>query len=226
MRVPDHRAIAISNGEAANGPLEQGLKNLLDGQDAPGEVDYAYSIYVDPYKSEVIEAFLLANGSAEDIKNTLRIPGAVVTAYQHLFFDRAVFRDELDVEAYAQTYPAETKEEKWGRELKISAVSLGLEYLIYRFAHKDPDIDLVGSLKAIISNAYMLTKATRINPLDSDAARESRQWATMAVKAMETYTRVKPLAEKTDDAWQVALETIEHTTNEAKSGIKADDILH
>jgi hypothetical protein len=226
MRSPDHRAAAVAASETVTGALEQGLKDLLEGKEAPEEVKYAYSIYDDAYKSEVLEAFLLADMKHEDISAVIRVPVTIIETYRYLFFDKAVFQDELDVEAYAQNYPEDTKEERWGKDLKIAAVTLGAEYLTYRFSRKEAGIDLANALKSMIINAYMLTKVTKLNPLDSNTAREARGWAGTAIKALEAYVRVKPATENSDDEWRIALETIERTTNETKSGIKREDIVH
>lgn len=199
---------------------------LLGGKEAPQEVVYANEIYEDPYKSEVLEAFLLAEATPEQIEKALRVPVRVTEAYKTLFFDRSVFRDELDAEAYAQSYPDTTKEQKWGGDLKRSALVLGVDYLVYRFGRKTDDLDIAGALKTMIQNAFMLSKATKLNPLNSDSAREARQWMTTGIKAMEAYVKVKPATENTDDAFSIALENIERATNEAKSGINKADIVH
>jgi hypothetical protein len=226
MLQPDHIALALTEGAAPTGPLEEGLAALLSDKPAPADVIYARDIYEDPYKSEVLEAFLLAEATPEQIADVVRVPAPVTVAYKHLFFDRNVFKDELDVESYVQGYPDDTKEHKWGKELKSCALVLGLEYLTFRFSHKEAEIDLAGSLKNIVSGSYMLAKAARINPLDSNSSREARQWAATAMKAVEIYARVRPVMEDTTDEFAVALESIERATNEAKSGIKRDEIVH
>lgn len=226
MRPPDYRAVALAQGATPAGPLEEGLVAHLEGKEAPEAVVYANEIYEDPYKSEVLEAFLLAEATPDLISDVLRIPAAVTQTYTELFFNRSVFRDELDVESYVQTYPDTTKETKWGREVKVAALTLGVDYLVYRFAHKETSIDLAGALKNMITTSYMLTKASKLNPLDSTSAREARQWVGVAVKALEAYVRVKPATENTDNEFTIALANITRATNEAKSGISKDDIVH
>lgn len=220
------KAEAIAEGATPEGPLEIGLANLLAGKEAPAEVVYAHSIYEDPYKSEVIEAFLLAEATPEQIERVVRVPKAVTDAYKHLFFNRAGFQDELDVEAYVQNYDDSTKELKWGKELKQAALVLGVEYLVYRFSRKPEDLDLASALKNMIASAYSLTYAAKLNPLNSNSTKEARLWMATATKALESYVRVKPATENTTDEFQIALENIERATDEARSGIKKEDILH
>ena len=225
--TPNHRAEALAEkGAKPKGLVEENYCKLLEGKPAPEEVVYASDIYENTYKCEVVEAFLLAGASAELIFTTLRVPTAVTEIYSQLFFDKAVFKDELDIEAYAQTYPEDTPELKWGKELKIAAITLGVDYLVYRFGRGDKEVDMTGSLKSIILNSFMLAKATKLNPLDSNVSREARQWAATTIKALETYVKVKPAVENTDNEFTIALENIERSTNEAKSGISKDDIVH
>lgn len=226
MKRPDHRAEEISAGAEAATPEEAEFAALLRGETVSEQVKYAVEIYEDSYKSEVLEAFLLAGASSEIVYNHLRVPVPVVDTYRRLFFDLSVFRDELDVEAYTQTYPENTPGEKWGKDLKICAISLGLDYMTYRFGRNGGELDIQVALKQIIGNANMLAKVSKINPLDSNATREARAWAQTTLKALETWTKVAPMADKTDDDFRVALQTIETTTNEQKSAIKKDDLVH
>jgi hypothetical protein len=226
MTPPDHRALALADGAKPTGPLEQGLVDLLAGKDAPPAVVYAREIYEDPYKSEVMESFLLASATPQLVFDTLRIPVDVTVAYSHLFFDRAAFRDELDVEQYAHNYPVDTAEKKYGKDLKEAALVLGAEYLAYRFNRNERDLDLAGALKSMISQSFQLTRAAKLNPLDSNATREARQWVATATKALEAYVRVAPATTNTDDEWKIALANIERATNEAKSSILKEEIVH
>lgn len=231
MTDPDHRAVALAEGATPTNPAEEAFISLLEGRGTLEEIGYAKDIYEDAYKSEVLEAFLLAGADAAFIEKILKVPAKVAAAYSQLFFDRKVFRDELDIEAYAQTYPQTTEAETWGHELKVCAITLGTDYLAYRFGRNEVDLDIAEALKSMITNAFMLSKATKLNPLNSNAAKEARNWAQTGIKAMEAYVRVKPATEQVEDEFRIALENIERTTNEQKSAaagatIIKDDIVH
>jgi len=221
----DHRAVRLQEGGEGKDQLEKEYLSLLAGTPIPNsDLVYANDIYHDSYKSEVLEAFFLAGASDIDVETTLRVPAAVSKVYRQLFWDYSVFRDELDIEAYTQTY----EESAYGKEIKTCAVTLGLEYLQFRFGRgKNSDVSLTSALQSMIETGFMLSKAARINPLDSTASREARQWLTASIKGMESYAKVKAASGETIDDFKIALETIDHSTNEQKNpGIKKGEILH
>ena len=126
---PDHRATALLHGDTEpEGDLEvvyvslQAKKTKKKPKDAElrKTVEYAQNIYDSKYKKEVLEAFLLTRIDPKEVEDLLRIPVAVTSAYQHLFFDLESFRDELSVEEYVRTYP-----DDFGRELKIIGFIIG-----------------------------------------------------------------------------------------------------
>lgn len=222
--APDHRALRVAETKDATDTTEGEYLKVLKDETASEDVHYAADIYADTYKSEVLEAFLLARASNADIEKILRVPGKVTAIYRHLFFDLDSFRDELDIESYARTYDVDP----FGKDLKICAITLGLEYLVYRFNRgQASEVNLVDSLRTMIETGYMLSKATRLNPLDSNAAREARQWMTAAIKGSESYIRVKPALEEYSDEFKIALEKIDNTTNERLNpNIDKDSIVH
>lgn len=222
--TPDHRALNIQQGQEPQTETEKQYKSVLGGSTAYEHVIYANDIYGDEYKSEVLEAFLLSRAIESDVEKILRVPTAIVQIYKYLFFDLDVFKDELDIESYANTYI----ESDFGKDLKVCAITLGLDYLRYRFSRgQHIDIDIVTALQNMIETGFILSKATRLNPLDSSAAKEARQWMLSAIRGVESYAKVKPVLEETSDEFKIILETIDHTTNELKNpNLLKDDILH
>lgn len=221
---PDHRAIRIHEGGEPQNETEQEYLDALNGESKHEYLLYAKDIYDNDYKSEVIEAFLLAGAKNNDVAAVLRVPAQVVNVYRFLFFDTEVFKDELDVEAYAQGYG----ESEFGKEIKVCAVTLGIDYLRYRFGrNKKHDISMVDALSSMIETGYVLSKATRLNPLDSNSAREARQWMMSAIKGMESYIKVKPALEEYNDEFRIALQKIDSQTEERISTIiPEEEIIH
>lgn len=224
MKSPDFRIEELTDGEKPLTPNEEEFVKIINKKkNIDSDVQYAYDIYLDKYKSEVIEAFILSGGDDVFIEKLLRVPSKVSAIYRSLFFRQEVFRDELDVEAYVHTYD----EDEYGKEIKLCAVTLGKEYLIFRF-NKDPnsELDVSGAMKSMVEASYMLSKATKINPLNSASSKEARQWMGMALKSLETYAKIKPSTESNSDDFKLALENIDRTTNESKSDIKKETIVH
>ena len=227
MRVlPNHRALAIEEGGAPADDIETDYQQfLLNGQTSNKDLQYAYDIYTDPYKCEVIEAFLLVKVAPEAIESTLRIPASVVAIYEKLYFDYASFLDELDVETYAQTYD----QNDFGRELKVSAITLGANYLRYRFSRGQvSEVNIIESLQSMIETAYTLSASTKLNPLDSTISKEARQWMKMALTGMEAFIKIKPALEEYSDDFRIALQSIDRTTSADKKtpDLDIDEIAH
>lgn len=167
-------------------PLEEALVRLLLGEtDVPEEVMRAYATYLDDYKREVVEAFLLAEAQPRDLHDIFRIQHDVIEVYQHLFFDTSVFHDRLDAEAYARNYP-EDHDDGYGRELKINAIQLGLEYLKASFGRGNYEVSPTKAVRELVSQAYVTTKLASKYKIDSPKAKEARKWASTMVKSIES----------------------------------------
>ncbi len=101
----NHRFESLKAGENPTNDIEKDIVEILrSNKTTNDDVQYAYDIYVDEYKREVLESFILAGGNDEVVFEILKIPVKVVAAYRYIFFDTDVFRDELDRESYAQIF--------------------------------------------------------------------------------------------------------------------------
>lgn len=213
---------AVKNGTEPVHPLERELYHLLQGGCAGPAVTKAYDLYTHTYKREVIESFLLVQVPMNEIEAIVKIDTASTAAYAHLFFDPDVFEDELDRIEYAYTY---TRND-YGIELKKMAVDLGKESLKIRIsrgaASAAPTAKMVQS--EIRATAYMLAARAKTNPIDSDISREARAWAQLALKASE-HDEEEAVAAGVEEI-TMALDTKDETTNEEKSGLRAEDIIH
>ena len=224
-RLINARYLALKSGEPATNDTEKNLCELLaTGHTVDEAVSYAYSIYVDDFKREVLEAFILAGGSDEVVFDVLKIPTKVTAIYRPLFFDTSIFKDELDRENYAQTYPK--KPTSWGHDLKTCALTLGLDYMRYRFSRGPITIDITGALNEMIATANFLSKAARINPMDSNANKQALSWMAAAVKAMEAYVKVKPATEVKKDEFELVLKSIDESEQDDEPKITPDELVH
>ena len=221
---PNHRALCLQKEGEATTDVEKEYSLFLKKGEGSPDLKYAIDVYEDPYKSEVLEAFFLARTTDREVEQILRVPANVCSYYRYLFFDLNSFKDELDVEAYVQTY----EESEFGKDIKVCAVTLGLDYLKYRFGRGEhSDVSLLTALKNMIETGYVLSKATRLNPLDSDSAREARQWMMAAIKGMDSYAKIKPMIQENANDFLIVLQTIDRTTNEDKNPtIQKNEIIH
>jgi len=213
---------AVKNNLEPTHSLERELYHLLQGETVGPAVTKAYDLYTHTYKREVIESFLLVQVSATEIESIVKIDATATGAYAHLFFDPNVFEDELDRIEYAYTY----NRNDYGTELKRMAVDLGKESLKIRIsrgaASTAPTAKMVQS--EIRATAYMLAARAKTNPIDSDISREARAWAQLALKASE-HDEEETVAAGVEEI-TMALDAKDETTNDEKSGLKAEDIIH
>ena len=222
--VPEHRFVAIQkaakNGHEPKGPLEKELCRLLKGSKVGEAVTRASDIHSHTYKREVMESFLLVQVTPEDIQRVLKIPPEVTAAYTHLFFDAEAFEDELDRLEYAYSY----KRNDYGATLKRFSVDFGKNSLMIRMSRGESSISPTLVQNEIRATAYMIAQRAKTNPVDSDIAKGALDWAKLALKASSDIEEEKTLSNI--EELSMALETEDESTNEEKSGIKADDVLH
>lgn len=221
---PDHiyRAISAAVDKKARPKtkgVQQDLYELLATGKGSATLQRCHDIYSHEFKRETLEALFLVGTTPEEIHAILKVPTAVSELYLQLFFDPTVFEDELDVIDYAKTTPATT----FGGELKQFAVDLGKECLKTRLARGKYVVDPEVILDSVRSTAFMMTQVARINRADSSMSNAALRWAQVGLRAI-------PDDSGKDDSGveklQMALETFDDTTNEEKSGITRDKILH
>ena len=177
-----HRQLRQTGTYSADDPVEEALvRFLLKDDSVPEPVIKACKVFWDGYKREVVEAFLLAEAGPKDLYEVFKIDTEVVELYEKLFFDISVFDDRLDAESYARNY----EEDDFGRELKISAIEDGLEYLKARFGRGNYDVSPTKAIKESISLSYVNSKVASKVSIDSPKAKEARKWASSMVKNIE-----------------------------------------
>lgn len=225
---PDHRRCAVVEAvESKKKPTdlagaERDFYALLSGKDTSkvsDSVRRAHEIFSREFKRETLEALLLVGAGAAEVDHVLRVPEDVTEVYRKLFFDTTVFEDELDIIDYAKSISAKT----FGGELKQFAVDLGKECLKIRLSRGTYAVDTGTVIDGVRSTAYMMTQLVKINQADSSLANAALKWAQVSLRAV-------PDEEKSEQAGveklQLALETRDETTDEERSGIPKEKILH
>lgn len=214
---------AIREQRTPTDRLEQEFYKLLLTGDSCSEVLRAFDIHRNAYKREVIESFLLVEVGPEEIYSILKVPINVTIAYAYLFFDTSAFEDELDRLDYAHTYDKDT----YGKALKEFAVDLGPESLKIRMSRGTYYVKNIDVHSGIRSTAYLMGQMAKVNPLDSNVAKESLRWAQLGLKAATTEEE----SEKDQEARGinqilVALQSKDETLSPGTSGIEPEEILH
>lgn len=224
---PDHRFSAVQKSLEDNNPpsssdvreleLYNLFKEVVPAGDTP--VSKALDINQKNYKREVMESFLLAGATSKEIEDAIGVMSEVTEAYTHLFFDTSVFEDRLDKIEYANTY----NRSEYGSQLKKVAVDFGKDALRIRMTAATSYVSPRTVQNEIRAVAYMLAQRAKTNPVDSDVAREARNWAVLALRAAES---VEEEVTSGIEELSIALDARDEATNEDTSGIPAEEILH
>lgn len=210
---------------AADDPILYAVASVLrEDYDVPKDVLYAYSVYMNHYKRVILEAFILARASAPDIESVLSIRTPVVDIYTQVFFDPAVFKDRLDLEAYVRDYPVDPNGDTFGREVMTAAVEMGLHYLSSTFARSDYEVPPDAALKELIGQSYRFSKVPFGSRLDSDYVKEARQWSSTLISAIRTLPDVLESNQSHRDELKIRLEMVNSTAN--PDDIDEDAIIH
>ena len=170
---------------------------LTEGTFTDKQVEILAEIRSDFTQREILEALLLSNCPSEEIEKYLKIPVQTCEWYKELFFDTNVFLTELSrivyIETYADNRPKkETSSYEWAKELKLRAVNLGYEYVLYSYANVIPDsvkqqelierMFMASSYKAMNSNYY---------GINSDVTKNAVKHAELMLKAHDALQKIR-----------------------------------
>jgi len=221
---PNHIYLTICGAvEKKTRPTSAGVRrdlyDLLTTKKGVAALQRSHDIHTHEFKRETLEALLLVSATPEEVFDILRVPVDVTKLYLQLFFDPTVFEDELDIIDYAKNISDKT----FGGELKQFAVDLGKECLKTRLARGTYVVDAEIVLDSVRSTAFMMTQVARINRTDSSMSNAALRWAQVGLRAVPGDTAQD---ESGLDKLRIALETHDSTTNEEKSGISKEQILH
>ena len=220
-----HQAVlsAVRDMRTPTDRFEQELFKFLTTGCACPEVIRALDINRHAYKREVLESFLLVDIDPKEIYAILKVPLNVIRAYSYLFFDTSTFEDELDRIDYAHTYSRDS----FGKTLKEFAIDVGPESLKIRMSRGTYYIKNIDVHSGIRSTAYLMGQMAKVNPMDSQVAKESLRWAQLGLKAATTDEE----SEQEQEARGInqilcALESKDETLSPETSGIAPEEILH
>lgn len=148
--------------------------------DSPAHLQ-AFMMYENSFEREVIEALLLAEADPEDVREVFGIPGNVLAIYKELFFDTERFMSRLSKISYVENYP-----DQFGRELKLRALHLGPDYVLFRLGNYIPKTEAQQNIvkRLFMSAAYRAMEAN-FNPIASQVTRAAIQHAQVMLKAYD-----------------------------------------
>ncbi len=227
---PDHRGLAVIRAAEstdpfdATHPYELGLHTLLtEGVVIQEDVGDAYELYREPAQRHVVNALLIAKATDTQIELALDLPGLVLPAYRHLFFDRTVFRHALDVGCWVRALP------EGQRELYTIAIERGPEALadMFRIGERAP-VDPKKVLRLVLVDQYARFQEHRGQDLTARGTQVALKVGTDAVKtALHLINHSKDAVESQKAEIQALfdLKTEDLTSTPEQDGLVLADIL-
>ncbi len=181
---PDARYRAVKSLVKTGGvrpidDLDRALYDFLATGLLDGVVDYACDIHESEFRREILQAWIAANATSQQIHDCLRTPVDVINAYRHLFFNIGVFRDDLDLFDWVHEYNGTD----YGKTLLMQAVSTGVQGLMWQFNRGDANIDPKGVLRQIMTDAHFRAAAGRMGAVGSAEAAAALRHMTVAMSA-------------------------------------------
>lgn len=183
----------------------------LSGKEASPGAQIAFRIYESSRQREILEALLLSGCPDNVLEEALRVPKEAAQIYRELFFDLTKFQTDLDRLEYLEDYPDE-----WGRDLKLKAVSLGYEFVLFTFANLVPK---TAAQKQLVERLFMATAykamAMNMHGIASNVTRLAVKHAELMLKAYDTLVKANA-NESPEDYNLVALLACEAPAGEPK----------
>jgi hypothetical protein len=154
---------------------------VSQGTCSDAEVYTAFHIYGDKLQKEIIEALLFGDADFGDIEEAFGVSAKTLNVYEELFFDRTKFKNKLDKLSYVESY-----KDKLGRELKLRALNLGPEFVLYTYANIVPKTSQQRTLvqRMFMASAYK-AMSINYNTLDSKVTKNAVDHAKLMLKAWE-----------------------------------------
>jgi len=227
-RFPDNRfryiKKAIAAKEIPEHPTEQALYYFLMEKKPDEIISYAYELYSQPYERNILNSWLLAGATEEDIKFHLRIPCDVAHTYMHLFFDITQFRDELDIYSWVNELERDNLVDEAGLQLYKQALMGGLDAMAWIYSRHRTAMEPRKVLENIMADSYYRAKANRQANITSKAAKEAHSYMNTALKAGDLLAKHTPQQMTGVSDLVIKLETKDLTT--PADDAKTEDLLH
>lgn len=215
----DHRAVKVQDDFKAGIPPQGytqamlAYRKFLAGEELSREEMIAFGIRESKRQSEILEALLLSGCPSEEIEEAFNVPCKSVEIYSDIFFDTSVFMTDLDRLEYLEDYP-----DPAGRDLKLKAVSLGYEFVLFNFANLVPK---TAAQKKLVERMFMATAykamSMNFNGIKSEISKQAVRHAELMIRAYELLNKIN--ADDGQDTYDLVSLLVREDT--ASSPVKA-----
>ena len=177
-----------------------------------------HRLHGDETQKMVIEALILGGCPPEEAERALKVPIRAYEWHRELFFDTTCFLTVLDRIAYLDSIDNDEE-----RQLKLRAVDLGYEYVLYVYAHVIPETDRQFELlrRMYMSTAY---KALTMNyaGMGGTITKHAIEHARLMLQAFSAMERSRP--ENTGQS-EALIRIVTEPVRKEEPEIQANDII-
>lgn len=227
---PHHRAllaIDVVDGRAqSKDSAVLALVKVIQGKSKDTALMYAWDKFREPLECTVIESFLLADATYENINKATFVPVEVLQAYADYIFDTSVFRDLLERTSYVSRCRGYLPRDQ--QAFLEAALSRGWEYVSWLLNHPTEQTPK-SVLTSAMSEGYFMGLAHRGVDPTTERAKQSRAWLQSAVQAATTLIRSDPTESDEDILATLKLVLAHHNdviNADTKEAPLKEDIVH
>ena len=226
---PHHRVITAQQAIAAGAvPIDlatRALVEVIQGVSKNDALKYAWDKYQVNFERTVIESFLLADTTIEEMSRATGVSVAALTAYQDHIFDASIFRDRLERVSYvARCRGYLPKDQQTYLE---AALTQGADYISW-LLNRQSVLPPRKVLEAAMTEGLYMGLAHRGTDPTSERAKQAQRWLQSGAQAATTLMRIDPHDD--DDALEhlrIALMHKNHVTTPQMAGAPLpEDIVH
>jgi hypothetical protein len=208
----------VEGKKAIHDPLLQQVDAVRNNKIQNDDISYALDLIENADHRDGIVAFLLSGADILSVSSWLHIPAGVLDVFCELCFNKAEFRNKLEIRSYAREY-AQNQAQPENADLISAAILLGPEYMMYHFQHGNEKVSMDPRefAKNLIHQSFHLSRVARGNPINSPATKEALRWLNAAAKLITGYDKVvgDDLSDDDNEA-MVAIEEVRITKSSAE----------
>lgn len=218
---------AINNNTPPDDSFLRDVYSVIVNQMDYENIKYALELHMTPPYRDTIMAFFLSWATLEQVGQGTGIALDVLSIFEKLFIDRAVFRNKLEWKSYVLFYADKCCHDDAGRDQVMKGATEGPLSLLQHWRVGNESLfpskwDLVSDFIMI---AYEKAIIARNSSILSEAAKEAYKWSALTLKTLQVQEGLKDIRHGALEA-HTAIEQRESTLKVTDLGIQPADIAH
>ena len=189
-------------------PQEEYTSNMLEyysycdiGSCTHKDCQYAFELYLNEYKKEILESLLLGGAADLEIETVFGIPIKSIECYKEIYFDLTALRSRLDLLEYVENYPT-----PFGKALKQRALSLGPSFIFYTYGKLIPDsAEQKRLLKQLFMTSAFKSLEMQNNSINSKTSKAAMDYSKVMLAA---YNAMKEMLDEDTSGKDMGLFTV------------------